>query len=140
MNEKQSISDEQLDARLTAEAADHSPAFSQDLHERIMNRIANSPAVDSPRPHWRWPAIAAAAVMVLGLCIYLKVSNRMNIPPRRVVAIRAMPSIPPIRNPVRALDQPITEWNDARYAYLDRDGQKLWGYMTRQMDVMPVQR
>jgi hypothetical protein len=64
----------------------------------------------------------------------------MSVPPSRVTITQAMPSMPPIHNPVRALDQPMTEWNDARYAYLDRDGQRVLGYMARQFDAMPGTR
>lgn len=59
--------DDSLEARLRREAADERPAFSRELHSRMMNQIS---AERSARK-WRWPALAAAAAIVLGVTFYL---------------------------------------------------------------------
>jgi hypothetical protein len=136
---KQIKSDQELDDRLKADATDQSPAFSPDLHARIMSRIAAAPIVQIKRPFrtgFFMPAgIAAAILLMAGLMFYL------NHPAPSHTAIAKLPSMPAIQNPVAVLEQPaVTQWATDRYAYLDRDGEKLLGYMSRQLDVVPQQR
>jgi hypothetical protein len=136
---KQIKSDQQLDDRLIAEAADQSPVFSPDLHERIMNRITAAPTAKLQKPIRNWfimpAAIAAVVLLAAGLVFYLN----HPAPPHAMVA--KLPSMPAIQNPLVVLEQPaVTQWATARYAYLDRDGEKLLGYMSRQLDVIPQQR
>jgi hypothetical protein len=135
------MNDQTLEDRLTEEAARQSPAFSPALHNRIMDRIANPPAMEirPSRLNWRRPlAIAAGLALVVGSFILLHRARPENPNIIRSVAIRNVPSVPEIPNPVHALDDPIvSEWTNARYAYLDRDGEKLLGYVGRQLDFMP---
>jgi hypothetical protein len=135
------MNDETLENRLTEEAARLSPAFSTALHDRIMNRIANPSAMQfqPPRMNWARPlAIAAGLALVVGTFMLLHHARPAGTSIDGTVAIRTVPSVPAIPDPVHALDGPIvTEWTTARYAYLDRDGEKLLGYVGRQLDFMP---
>jgi hypothetical protein len=135
------LDDRTLEDRLVAEAAGHCPAFSEALHARIMQRITTSPAAEphamrmySIRPLLL--AIAAAAALALGAFILADHATTRSA--RTIASTKTVPSVPAISNPVRALDGPIvSEWTTARYAYLDRDGERLIGYVGRQLDFMP---
>ena len=135
------MNEQTFEDRLTEEAAQLSPAFSAALHARIMHRIANAPAAEfhARRINWLRPlAIAAAAALVLGAFMLLHHTQPLPHNTRGPIALRTVPSVPSISNPVHALDGPIvSEWTTARYAYLDRDGEKLLGYVGRQLDFMP---
>jgi len=135
------MNEQTLEDRLTEEAAQHSPAFSPSLHNRIMHRITNAPATGLHARRinrFRPLAIAAAAALVTGTSMLLHHTQPRPTNPGGTVALRTVPSLPGIPNPVQALDGPIaSEWTTARYAYLDRDGEKLLGYVSRQLDFMP---
>lgn len=141
MNNEQVNAGDELLERLTAEAAANSPPFSQALHEKVMSRIRQAPAVQ-PRSMprlWRvFPtALAAATAIAAGVFMYRAHLKSNAIPAGKVIA-RAVPSVPAISNPVKELDQPIVaEWTSDRYAFVDRDGERFLGYMARQLDVAP---
>jgi len=138
----QSPINDSLDDLLTAQATNPPPEFSQQLHRRIMQRVADASARQSRPTRHTWfiipAAMAAAAAVAIGLTLWMHHEKPSGVLPGRLVIARTMPSIPTIQNPVRALDEPaISNWTTASYAGVDRDGQKLLGYMARQLDVLP---
>jgi hypothetical protein len=144
MNDEQANPGDELLVRLSAEAAASSPPFSQALHEKVMGRIRQAPAVQ-PRPVPRFrplfpTALAAAAAIAVGVFSYRTHFKPDSVPSGKMIA-RAVPSVPAISNPVKELDLPIVaEWTSDRYAFVDRDGERFLGYMARQLDVAPQRR
>ena len=117
-----------------------SAKFLVNLHNRIMDRIAHPPAIGfhKPRRLWFRPLAIAAAALMLATFMLLHHTQPSPTNTGGPIARGTLPSVPNISNPVRALETPIVpEWTTARYAYLDRDGEKLLGYVGRQLDFMP---
>ena len=127
-----------------------SPAFSPQLHARIMRAVKSSSAgnvemrrMNARRYRINWPLLAivfpgmAALIVVAASILFLWYPARVPVN----TGVARMPSLPPIRNPVASLSGPVaSSLADARFAYLDRDARNVMHYMAGQMDVLPASR
>ena len=122
------------------EAGASGPEFSQELHDRIMHRIASA-AMGNPsrsRRYHRLLPVALAAVVVLlgGVFVGMSRLGRDAQMSRQVVA-----SSPTVRYPSFALHVPaICQMTVNPYADVDHQSELVLGYLTRQLDVLPAYR
>jgi anti-sigma-K factor RskA len=143
------MNDQQLIDDLKQEAAASGPAFSADLHARIMARIDAEPvtprassAPTTSRTYWRVGAIlatAAAVVIAVGVAKFARHSP--DVPaahPAVAVHLRAAPTI---TNPVQSLDNPaVRDWAGTECAGVNRDANNVVAYVQRQFDILPTVR
>jgi hypothetical protein len=124
------------------------PAFSQELHDRIMSRIAQSAKSNSDVSPVSSPAyssvllraasIAIAAMVVLGIYVTTHLLEPSVAPSPHQSVASTPPSVPIIQNPIQALELPIVSQSaTADYTDVDHDGQELLGYFARQLDLLP---
>jgi anti-sigma-K factor RskA len=130
---------------LTQQAA-AGPAFSPDLHARIMARIdaepsaTPSPVRTSSRNFWRLSAVlatAAAIAIAVGIARFARQSGQ--VPQAHPAIALRMLAAPTITNPVQSLDNPaVRDWAGHECAGVNRDANNVVAYVQRQLDVMPV--
>ncbi|HZZ42134.1 MAG TPA: hypothetical protein VFE58_04295 [Tepidisphaeraceae bacterium] len=119
---------DELDQKLTDAGKNLSPAFSSDLHARIMAEVRHSGAGDSPaKLKWVWTiGLAAAAIAAL---IIVPWAMLPKVPPAIAPtspSLLSMSDMPSLHEIVHDTVVPMREkLNEARFAYLDRDGKRL---------------
>ena len=119
----------------------HSPSFSQELHDRMINalRTAGLPQESEENPSHRWSIwrIAAplglAAAVALGAWLLIKAPA----PPPAPAPELAIPSVPKIelQNRVAPAEAALDQ---QKYAYLDRDAQNLVIFIADQLPQFPT--
>jgi hypothetical protein len=127
-----------LAVQLRREAQENSPPFSPLLHERVMGSIflasarsRATPAARWRRPVARWPitgALAASIALAFLLHPWKSATVPISLPPRQAVAAVVATLLDPATQRLQA----------ARYAYLDKDAQRLTRYVIDQVDVLPA--
>ena len=133
-----------LDRRLRAEAKSlrEMDGFSPLLHERIMASLRREGLASTPaRPErtwtaWRftaWAAAVAAALVVMAWIVFRSASNE-PLPPRPPIVKNPAPTpktVTPVDYAANALDQ-------RKYAYLDRDANRLLTFVAKQLPTFPA--
>jgi anti-sigma-K factor RskA len=140
------MNDQELMDNLTQEAAAGGPAFSADLHARIMARIDAEPSNAPSRPatasrnFWRFSAMfatAAAVVIAVGIARFAHKSPQIP-QPHPEIAVVQMRAAPTITNPVQTLDDPaVRDWAGTECAGVNRDANNVVAYVQRQFDMLP---
>jgi hypothetical protein len=132
--------DNQIGRQLKEEAEQENTAFSSVLHDRVMAGVRRERVMQAPLHGWRiWcslGAVAAAVAVVIGLWV---TRQQPQITPLPVQVIE----LPEIRSPGRMVSEAIRparqKLNDARFAYLDRDGKRLAHFLWHSMPGVPVE-
>ncbi len=139
------IEDKEWERRLREEASLERPAFSMPLHEKVMGALrAEGLRTEEEKPdgRWKWrialPAGLAAAA-ALGVWVLVHSGNRPADNTGRIVK-DPVPAVPEIVEPVRAhLGSPAAEaLEEGKYAYLDRDAERLVVFVARQIPTFPT--
>ena len=127
-------------AALRAEADALTPAFSPELHNRVMARLetqkpeaATLAAGDRFRPQWRWPAVGVAAAIALAAGVWaVKMSTKSPVQSPEIVKVppKEVPSLPPVKP---LLDVAQKKMDEGKYAYLDRDARRFAGFVLSQL-------
>ena len=135
---------EKLQSALQEDARRNTPAFSSPLHQRILDALRNEGLPQpAPRaqhaPAWRSRAwrigipLAMAAGLAVAAWIILKPAPTT---PSKPMVER--PTVPPIEIPeIRTAAVPDDSLEAGKYAYLDRDAQKLWIFVANQLPTLP---
>jgi len=137
--------DDAMAFRLKREASMTWPAFSPLLHARIMRKItaisASTPQIIPNRRFIAPLAAAAAILLAVGLFATLHWRPRplaANAPQRQdSSAIAQLPTLPSIDFFASVAEPTGQRVLEARFAYLDRDAQRLTRYLANQLDVLP---
>ncbi len=142
----------QLETLLRQHAKEDVPAFSAELHQRVMGALR---AQGLPQPAAReaagrswgsvvWkigvPLAAAAAIAVVAWIALQPAPSPVSKDPHPVVEQQRIPSpleIPEVKAPALTRTNAI---KDARYAYLDRDARKLWMFVASQIPELPAEK
>ena len=132
---------DRLAAAMVNEAAAMPPAFSPELHQRILQRIQLNNAEPTPklrRLNWK-PVFVAISGGIAAMTIFWvgrpQPATHVN------TGFVRLPSLPPLQNPVATFSGPVGDsLADARFAYLDRDARNVMRYMADQVDVLPNRR
>ena len=124
---------DEVGQRFREAAAAEKPIFSEELHDQVMAAAARRERSSEPSENslrWWWLAGAIACAAVIG-AVWLSIQTTTSgiSSPRE---LSSLPPIPPIGDMVREAAMPVrTQLYDARYAYLDRDGERLARFLWR---------
>jgi hypothetical protein len=109
------------------------PAFSEALHSKIMLRVQHSAAAGpiAHRRPWYLSRVTWSAAASLALIAAILWTHSPTLPTveKPSTAALHLPQLPDMLTPV---NQKLEE---SRYAYLDRDGQRLANYLLNQLDL-----
>jgi hypothetical protein len=116
-------------------------AFSQQLHERVMAGVRETrmPRIARPKTMIGWWPVALAAAAVIALVVWLCMPEpaQKTQPGRAAPAVARMPQIPPLGKIVQEVAAPVgKQLYDARFAYLDRDGESLANFLLQSVPRM----
>ncbi len=129
-----------LQSILKDQAQRDTPAFSQELHDRIMAQVHNASSAhaipDAPASNFRIRPILllAAAALLVALTIWELQRLNTEAPTTTATPIPALPTIDVETSVATAQDS----LEQSRYAYLDHDAQSLAAYVMGQFDVSPA--
>ena len=147
MNRKQTT-DLESTLRQEARTMHHDTKFSPILHERIMaalrrEGLSAQPLAKEPSGIlWRicLATAAAAAIAIVAWIALRSTSDEKPAPKNIVQKISPIPGIPQAPQVVaRPVDSTTAALDKGKYAYLDRDAQKLVSFVTNQFPSFPTQ-
>jgi hypothetical protein len=146
------VDEQKLAEALKTEALRHTPAHSEMLHARIMQRIS-TPAKLSPSPSRRVRSVAttrislAAAMIILSLCLWSFQSKdpATSDPTPRAIARNTRPTIPAVNEiceqvAANAYGRLEAQLQERQLAYLDDDARRLAHFVLDCTTPLPQKR